>query len=447
MAASADTTRGMGADASGAALLRGLRTGQSVTRENYLNFYQQKEALLADPLFTSIQDQEAIETYWRNFYRKSWAAWLLAGAYGGLQGWGMAGFVLSMTETAELDPWVSHLISLGVALPVALMNGWLVRPDWENYIVFEEYKKLFGIAGSDAKKISFTAKFCCGVSSILLGVVTAYGITGCLEDNNAYLHTNDQNMITFAMVMMTTILALSECLLNIKSFDEVLDKGLRKHEQALYDEYKNSTSQVLGYDVKKRTQAAIVYNTSFILSVLGMIGIALVGTVPFSHMLAKMFNIENEDTAMGIAAGILILAAFTQIPFYRDRALHITKRCVEIPNQPPPDQPNLVFTSMGGKTCGTILWGLNALCNSPCAFIGVVSTLGHFANLEKPEETTGSIFEKIFCPFGTSDNAMDIYYVGAAFFMFAFSISLAANYPPVTKMADPKAETAKLSPR
>lgn len=374
--------------------------------------------------------------YHFSFEARKNTARALAFLYGGFQGWGMAGLFISMARNAHMGGDIEWAIALGIALPVTAINTWLVRPDLEKYIAFKKYRDFRN------GNISKQAIFITTVSSILLGGVVAYGITGSLESDN-----NLEIGITFGL--MTAILALAEGLLNIGSLDDILKSSFSEKQQRLRDEYKREYYATDDEWKAKQSAATLVSSCVLTISFVGMMGIALVG----SKTLANQVFGDDDLAKMIMAAATLLLAASAQFPFYQDRATTIAKRWVpvEIPGetkQPEIAHENLTFNpdNIFSSGCQKSLWAANAIFNAPCAYLGVVTTLGKMLNLEKMKDThldNHNTFEQIFFQYGNSIEATIVYGIGALFFIAAVGISMAANSVPPHEMADPKGEYEK----
>ncbi|MFI4956489.1 MAG: hypothetical protein ACHQAX_04705 [Gammaproteobacteria bacterium] len=406
------------------------------------NYLAQKEVIEAYLLHKDVQ------AFWENFENRQRTAWALALLYGALQGWGMAGFVLSMIQDSELGAEAEWTIALTIALPVTLVNMWLVRPDLEDYFGFEKYKNLLN------GHISTRAKIITAVSSILLGGVVAFGITSSLP-------THDTRVIAPVFGLMTAVLSLAEGLLNIGCLDEILKTSFSEKLKQLKKEYNDDQNR----DANQRKAAAVFYGV-FITSCIGMIGIALVGSKSLSNQLLG----DDNPFKMVLACVLLLGAASAQVPFYQDRAARIARSWVPVTGKAKDEieLDHLVFDPRKKVTFAPenkyfdnkfryqhwsqqALWAANGVFNAPCAYLGVVTTLGKFLGLQKlagKNDANGvatdfdhqNTFEQIFFQYGNSMEANIIYGIGTLFFVAAVGISMVANSIPPQKMADPKNE-------
>jgi uncharacterized membrane protein YphA (DoxX/SURF4 family) len=371
-------------------------------------------------------EYEELKDFWDDFETRKNTAVVLAAAYGALQGWGMAGFVLSMCKNAGLDSETQAIIGLAVALPVMYVNACLVHPDLEEYIAFKKYKNF---TNGNFLKTSIAK---CSVASVLLAAVVSFGITNSITTDNVGAKAT-------LFVVFTAVLSVAEGLLNMESLD--------KAERTSYDEKR---TKLLGQyaDQDKKYKAELAFNSIYYMSLAGMIGIALVGTKCLANNIDNV--IGNDDSHMYSMIGacvVLIWAALQQRAFYQDRASRITQEWITPDNgveHPIPDE-KLVFERGSNFVFG--LRTLNGFLNAPCAYLGVVTTLGKFMGMHKlagMDNTAAyekqNTFEQIFFQYGNSIEANIIYSIGTLVFLAAVGISMAANSVPPQKIADPKKE-------
>lgn len=358
------------------------------------------------------------------FYCRRRLAWTLAILYGGLQGGGMASFALQLLGMEfEADAPETWAVVVPVMAIITWVNAFLVAPDLEEFIADEEYKTLFDNSKkSNEEKIGKKTLAYCTAASLLLGAVVSYGITDLLPAEGTAEKAT-------AFTLITLVLALAEGLLIIKPLARAINTNLGEETKNLFDSYENDDD---------KARAKRWYYGSLLASLIGMAGIALVGTKCLSNNIENISSGEiSELSSMIMSATLLLIAAASQIPFYIRRSINITKDHVPPPatelNEIPAEK--LVFKK--GSYVSGGLWIANGILNAPCAYLGVVTTIMRFSNIDKAKATdsegVGATLLNTFCQYGTSNSALATYGVGVLFFVCAVAISMIANSVPAQK--------------
>ncbi len=379
------------------------------------------------------EDQENAAAIYAAQRKRLWGkfgAEFFAAAYGGLLGFGMAGFILLMfgdvefpEEISEGDISGTHSIIWGVALlgfiSVAMINRWLVRPTLYDSFVFDSrevpqaLKAIYPKNNNEVDGLKIATWTICGVGASVIALMTALGIQATID---TFMGDGDSDWLPWmAVPTFAVIIAVSEFCLTVGSLERMLRAAFKGDAKQSFlpnfTEYENATG------------AKVTYGVFAVAAFFGMLGTALVCAKTLSGGI-ELTSLGEEDS-YSLALSILSIAALLQLPFYLDRA----KGAIDALFEKSYSAKAAVASSPSRPVHQTVLWGLNGLFNAPCAYLGAVKALAKLAGLEKQEpgedepfSLTHALFE-----YGHSMEANIVYGIGGLIFLCALGSSMLAN--------------------